>query len=145
MLAEGVPARWGRPHPCLRLLADEQLFDGDIAGFLQRLEMGAEIAVGRADQRSEPSEIELGLGIEHIERGHDLEPHRLMNDVVGRRHQRAPTRRSHRPPATSEPPKTAAIHSSNQAPIQKYPTSVSAVTTMPQTTKKRPTHNPARM
>ncbi len=40
----------GGGHGGLRLLADKGLFDPDIAGLRQRLDMGAEIAVGGAGQ-----------------------------------------------------------------------------------------------
>jgi hypothetical protein len=67
----------------LRFLADEELLDGDVAGLLQRLEMGA-IAVGGADQPFEAGEFELRVRRQHAERGHDLEAHRLADDFVRR-------------------------------------------------------------
>ena len=52
-----APGR-GRGHRGLRLLADKGLFDRDIAGLRQRLDMGAEIAVGGAGQLFQPGEFE---------------------------------------------------------------------------------------
>ena len=55
---EGAAPGGGRGHRGLRLLADEGLVDGDIAGLRQRLDMRAEIAVGGAGQLLQPGEFE---------------------------------------------------------------------------------------
>jgi hypothetical protein len=54
VLGKRAAADRAHAHAGLRLALLEALFDRDVAGLLQRLEMGAEIAVGRADQRLEP-------------------------------------------------------------------------------------------
>ena len=68
--------------------------------------MAAEIAVGGADQGLEPAELER-LGTVGVERGHDPEAQRLVNDFVGLGHDQ--TFRIQRPPRISPPPPAAAI------------------------------------
>ena len=58
MAGEGAAADRSGGHRGLRLLADKGLFDRDIAGLGERLDMGAEIAVGRAGQFLQPGKIQ---------------------------------------------------------------------------------------
>ena len=58
MAGEGAAACGGGGHRGLRLLADKGLFDRNIAGLRQRLDMGAEIAVGGAGELLQPGEVE---------------------------------------------------------------------------------------
>ena len=106
MGAEGAGAGGGDAGAGARTLADEILFDPDIAGAFERREMAAEIAVGGADQGLQPAEFER-LGCGRMERGHDPQAQRLVDDLVGLGH--AQTLRIQRPPSTSPPPPAAAI------------------------------------
>ena len=60
MAGERAAAGGGGGHRGLRLLADKGLFDRDVAGLGQRLDMGAEIAVGGAGQLFQPGEFQPG-------------------------------------------------------------------------------------
>ena len=82
MAGEGAAALRGRGHRGLRLLADKGLVDRDVAGPRQRLDMGAEIAVGRAGQLLQPGKFEPAAGRQRVQRGHDPQPQWLMDDIV---------------------------------------------------------------
>ena len=57
MAGEGAAAGRGSGHRGLRLLADKGLVHRDVAGLRQRLDMGAEIAVGCPGQLLQPGEL----------------------------------------------------------------------------------------
>src|ERR1700684_3671334 len=82
MLGESAAPGARCPDAGLRLPADEKLFACDITGLFESIEMSAEIAVGCAHQFPEPNEFERVVPAQNIERGHDLKPHRLMDDLV---------------------------------------------------------------
>src|SRR5262245_51653288 len=114
MLGEGAAA--GRTHADagLRLALLEALLDHDITGPLERIEMSAEIAVGGAHQPLEPDELDRTLPCcQCVERGHDPQPHRLVNDLVAATHCDTSLRWSQMPPRMSVPLCTAAIHQRN--------------------------------
>src|ERR1700761_2778782 len=83
---EGAAARCVRADRRLRSLADKRLFDPDIAGPCQRFDMGAEITVGRTGQPFQSGEVQPLAYRHRIQRRHDLESQRLMNDAVEFRH-----------------------------------------------------------
>src|SRR5439155_8925048 len=127
VLGEGATA--GRTHgdARLRLAALEALLDRDVTRFLQRLEMGAEISVGRSDQVLEPGELDLSPPRrERVERGHDLQPHGLMDDLVAAAHCDTPCRPSQAPPTMSVPLSTAAIQRRSQGSASRPPARLSA-------------------
>src|SRR5438876_11159424 len=82
MAGEGAPARGGRGHRGLRLLADKGLLHRDITGLRQRLDMSAEIAVGGAGQLLQPGKFQSDGGWDRVERRHDAQAERLMDDIV---------------------------------------------------------------
>ena len=66
-------------------------FVPNIARARQMIEMGAEIAVGRAGEGLEPGKVEAFLGrVEGRQRGHHPQAHRLVDDLVGRVHEIRP-------------------------------------------------------
>src|SRR5215831_669525 len=115
VLGESAAAGRTHAHARLRLALLEALLDHDVAGLLERIEMRAEIAIGRPDQRLEPCELDCSLlRRNRVEGGHDLQPHGLMNDLVGTVHCDTPLRPSQMPPTIKVPLSTAAIHKRNQ-------------------------------
>src|SRR5262249_33787605 len=67
MPGKGPAAVTGGADAGLRPLADEALVDRHVAGLGQGIEVGAEIAVGRLDDRLEPGELEPALGFQGVE------------------------------------------------------------------------------
>src|SRR5262249_26327368 len=61
VLGESAAAGRTHAHARLRLALLEALLDHDVAGLLERIEMRAEIAVGRSDQSLEPRELDCSL------------------------------------------------------------------------------------
>src|SRR5690242_3147330 len=118
VLGEGAAPRGCGLDASLRLLADKKFLDGDIARALERIEMRAEIAIGGADQPLQAREFERRLRMQHIERRHDLEPHRLMDGLVRTVHRDQPIRHSHRPLAIKPPPTDTASQSGYHGPLQ---------------------------
>lgn len=57
-------------------------FSTDIARFRQRLDIGPEIAVGVAGEFLQLREFEARCGRQRVEGGHDLQPQRLVDDLV---------------------------------------------------------------
>ncbi len=91
--------------------------------------MRTQIAVGDLDQFLQPHEFNLLGGGQCLQRRHDLQPYRLVDDAVGLFH--GQTLRSHRPTSISDPPPTNAIHSRKCSRRKKKPPSVAAATTIP--------------
>src|SRR5262245_44983898 len=115
VLGERAAAGRTHAHARLRLALLETLLDHDVARLLECLQMRAEIAVGRPDQRLEPRELDRPLlRRDRIERGHDLQPHALVNDLVGTAHCDTPLLPSQMPPTIKVPLSTAAIHKRSQ-------------------------------
>src|SRR5438270_7169439 len=101
MAGEGAAPRGGGNHCGLRFLADKCLFDRDVAGPCQRFDMSAEIAIGGAGQLLQPREFQpRSRRRQRVQRGHDLQPERLMDDLVQLSH-RAQLRRIPSPPSMS--------------------------------------------
>src|SRR5262249_7397145 len=111
MLRERAATGRTHAHTGLRFAVLEALFDHDVARLRERREMCAEIAVSCSDQRLEPGELDRGLlRRQRVEGGHDLQAHRLVDDVVALAHCRTPLLPSQSPPRMSVPLCTAAIH-----------------------------------
>ncbi len=109
-----------------RPLADDALFDAHVAGGLERGEVGSEVAIRGTRQGFQPVEVE-GARSRRIEAGHDLQPHRLMDQSVGLGH----ADRSQSPLTTRPPPPTAAIQNGRYGPKSWKPTKVSAIIAAP--------------
>jgi hypothetical protein len=66
---------------------NERFADLDIASARERVDMGAEIAVGRAREAFEPREIQpLFLRVERGQGRHDAQANGLVDDFVGGLH-----------------------------------------------------------
>ena len=106
-----------RGHGGLRLLADKGLVDRDIAGLGQRLDMGAEIAVGGAGQLFQPGEFEPRAGGSAFNAAMIRKRSgwwmMSSSSAIGQ------LRRIQRPPRMSPPPLTNAIHGWNDSPTKK--------------------------
>ncbi len=117
MAGEGAAAGRARGHRGLRLLADKGLVDRDIAGLGQGLDMRAEIAVGGAGQLLQSGEFQPDRIRQRVQRRHDPQPQRLMDDVVEFGHHSP--QRIQRPLRIRPPPFTTAIHNRNKPPPMK--------------------------
>ena len=82
MAGEGAAPGGGRGHRGLRLPADKGLIHRNIAGLGKRLDMGAEIAVGGAGQLFQFGEFQPRGYRQRVQRRHDPQPQRLVDDVV---------------------------------------------------------------
>ncbi len=109
VVLEGAAALLRERDAGARALGDEVLFDGDVAGVFQRGDMGAEIAFRRLDDGLQAYELDRLAGRQDLERSHQFQAHRLVDDAVGLFHGQA--RRSQRPVTTSVMPPTPAIQS----------------------------------
>jgi len=115
VLGERAAASRAHAHARLRLAPLEAFLDRDVARLLQRLQVGAEVAVGRAHQPLEPGELDRRAARrQRVERRHDLQPHGLVNDVIAVAHRATPLLPSQMPPMMSVPLCTVAIHSRSQ-------------------------------
>ena len=108
IMSEGAQTVASQRNPRARTVGGEVLFHRDIARLLQGLDMGAQIAFGSIGQSLQPHEFDLAARGQRFQRRHDLQPHRLMNEIVGLFHDQIVF--NHKPPKTSAPPPTMAIH-----------------------------------
>ena len=63
-------------------LADKIFVDADIAGLFQRRQMRAEITVGGFAQLFQLDKVDAGIAAQRVERGHDFQARRLVDDFV---------------------------------------------------------------
>src|ERR1700733_2248963 len=99
---EGASPAACQRYTCTRLLAYKRFLNLDIAGILERGEVGTQVAVRDTEQLAQFDELELCRAMQRVERGHDLQTSGLVNQLIHRR-------RNHSPPAISAPPETHPI------------------------------------
>src|ERR1700761_9494143 len=80
---EGGAAGGGQRNAGAGLAVREVLLDLDVAGVLEGREMGAEVAVGRLEQRLQAGKLDLVAARQGVQGRHDLQPQRLVDDLVG--------------------------------------------------------------
>ena len=81
MSVEGFASNLGQTNSRPRLLANEVLFNPDIAGFFQCRDVSAKIAIGRHKDRFQVRKLHW-LVADAIQRSDDLQSHRLVDYFV---------------------------------------------------------------
>src|SRR5690606_808824 len=83
---KGLAPQATEADACTGLATDEILLDHHIAGRLQRAQVRPQIAISSLDDGAQCDELQPLTGLQGVERGHDFQPHRLMDDFVRRLH-----------------------------------------------------------
>ena len=87
ILAKSLTPTRRQADPRSRFLADKVFFDLYVVGAFQGAKMRAKIAVSGVDNAAQRHKIQPLSRAKRIQRGHDLQAYRLMNQIVGRLHQ----------------------------------------------------------
>jgi hypothetical protein len=81
-----IPAFSRSENKRLRFAGDERLLNLNVTGLFEPIEMRTEIAVGQFQQLAQSGEVDALTLIQTYERRHDLQPNRLVNDIIKLRH-----------------------------------------------------------